>query len=186
MDKNTKTQLANLWSEDRDIQGQAFQFIQAATDQPVDWAYAAWNDLVAHLVDPDNHSRAVAAQLLCNLAKSDPEERILKDFGKLLAVTHDERFVTARHCLLALWRIGAAGAKQRQRLVRGLEQRYVECEEEKNGKLIRSDIIQGLRQLYEATGDAKVEAKALALIETETDAKYHQKYARVWRSRGTS
>jgi len=182
MDKTTQSHLANLWSQDRDTQGKAFQYILAATDRPVDWAYAVWNDLVAHLRDPDNHSRAIAAQVLCNLAKSDPDERILKDFEKLLAVTHDERFVTARHCLLALWKIGTAGAKQRRRLVKGLEQRYVECVNEKNGTLIRSDIIQDLRQLYDATGDAKLEATAQALIEMETDAKYRQKYARMWRA----
>jgi hypothetical protein len=182
MDRTTQTHLANLWAEDRETQGEAFQFILAATNEPVDWAYAVWNGLVARLRDADNHSRAISAQILCNLAKSDPEERILKDFEKLLSVTRDERFVTARHCLQALWKIGAAGVKQRRRLIKGLERRFAECPAEKNGTLIRSDIIQDLRQLYGATGDEKVKAKALALIETETDPKYRQKYARVWRA----
>ena len=116
------------------------------------------------------------------LAKSDPDERILRDFEMLLAVTRDERFVTARHCLQAPWKVGAVGAKQRRRLVNGLEQRFVECVKEKNDTLIRSDIVQDLRQLHEATGDSKVEAKALALIEMEPDPKCRQKYGRVWRS----
>ena len=50
----------------------------------------------------DNHNRAIAAQVLCNLAKSDPQYRMLKDFGALLAVIKDERFVTARHCMQAV------------------------------------------------------------------------------------
>jgi len=55
--------------------------------------------MVESLTHMDNHVRAIAAQVLCNLARSDPENRILKDFDALLAVTKDERFVTARHCL---------------------------------------------------------------------------------------
>ena len=181
MDKTTQTQLTNLWSEDRSLQNKAFSYIQTATDKPVDWAYTIWDDLVENLHHPDNHNRAIAAQILCNLAKSDPDARILKDFAALLAVTRDERFVTARHCLQALWKVGAAGQKQKKKLVGGLEQRFRECLTEKNCTLIRYDIIQDLRQLYEATGDQKIKAKALELTETEADAKYRQKYARVWR-----
>jgi hypothetical protein len=182
MNKTTRTNLDYLWSNDRGLQNQAFIAILKATDKPVDWAYAAWDEVVANLSHKDNHNRAIAAQVLCNLAKSDPKGRILKDFDALLAVAKDERFVTARHCLLALWKIGLVGTKQRQRVLKGLEQRYVECVNEKNGKLIRSDIIQGLRQLHTATGDAKIEAKALALIETEDDLKYRKKYVRMWRT----
>lgn len=181
MDKTTQTQLANLWSEDRSLQTKAFFYIQTATDKPVDWAYTVWDELVENLHHPDNHNRAIAAQILCNLAKSDPDARILKGFAALLAVTRDERFVTARHCLQALWKVGAAGEKQKKKLVAGLEQRFRECLTEKNCTLIRYDIIQDLRQLYEVTGDERVKAKALALTETEEDVKYRRKYARVWR-----
>src|SRR5215204_4947326 len=68
-------------------------------DKTVDWAYEAWDEIVANLSHKDNHNTAIAAQILSNLAKSDPENRILKDFDKLLTVTKDERFVTARHGL---------------------------------------------------------------------------------------
>ena len=62
--------------------------------------------------------RAIAAHLLSNLAKSDPKRRMLEDFSSLLAVTRDERFVTARHCMQALWKVGAAG-KQQQKIYMG-------------------------------------------------------------------
>ena len=68
--------------------------------------------------------RAIAAQVLCNLAKSDPEQRMLRDFPALLAVTKDKRFVTARHTLQALWKVGLAGQVQRQMLVDGLAGRF--------------------------------------------------------------
>jgi hypothetical protein len=165
------------------LQNQAFFYVLEATEKPVDWAYKAWAELVKALHHNDNHVRAIAAQVLCNLAKSDPENRMLKDFDALLAVTKDERFVTARHCLQALWKIGAAGKSQQQILVEGLTGRFKECITEKNGTLIRYDIIQGLRNLDDAIQDEKVEEVALALIETEEDRKYRRKYASVWRAR---
>ncbi len=117
MNKTIRTNLDNLRSEDRELQNKAFLYILKATDKPVDWAYDVWDEMVDTLSHKDNHQRAIAAQVLCNLAKSDPENRMLKDFGALLAVTKDDRFVTARHCMQSLWKVGAAGKKQQERLV---------------------------------------------------------------------
>ncbi len=94
-----------------------------------------------------------------------------------LAVTRDERFVTARHCLLSLWKVGAAGAMQRRRVVDGLAGRFEECIAEKNCTLIRFDIIQGLRKLYDEVKEETIREVALELIETEADLKYRKKYA---------
>jgi len=62
-----------------------------------------------------------------------------------------------------------------------LSGRFAECINEKDGTLIRYDIIVGFRQLYEATGDAGVKTRALELVETEEDQKYRRKYADVWK-----
>jgi len=96
-------------------------------------------------------------------------------------VTRDEKFVTARHCLQSLWKVGLAGKKQQKLVVDGLEMRFHECISEKNCTIIRYDIIVDLRNLYDAVGDAKIKEKALALIETEADIKYRKKYATVWK-----
>jgi hypothetical protein len=183
MNKTIQTNLDNLWSEDRELQNKAFCYILEVTDKPVDWAYEVWDGVVENLSDKDNHNRAIAAQLLCNLAKSDPKNRMVKDFKALLAVTKDERFVTARHCMKALWKVGAAGKKQQELLVDGLAGRFKECTTEKNCTLIRYDIIQGLRNLFGTVKDERVKAKALELIETEEDTKYRKKYASLWRVR---
>jgi len=181
MDKTTRTNLDNLWSEDRELQNKAFYTILEVTDKPVDWAYEAWDELLANLTHKDNHNRAIAAQVLSNLAKSDPKNRMLKDFDKLLAVTKDERFVTARHCLQSLWKVGVVGNKQQKVYMDGLERRFKECITEKNCTLIRYDILQSFRYVYDAVKDEKIKEKALELIETEEDLKYRKKYASLWR-----
>ena len=173
----------NLYSEDKKRQNDAFFSLLAATDRPVDWSYTIWNEMVANLKHKDNHIRAIAAQVLCNLAKSDPEQRMLKDFDALLAVTRDERFVTARHCMQALWKVGVAGEAQREKLITGLEQRYQDCAAEKNCTLIRYDILQSLRNVYDQVNDEAIRSKALELIEVEKDMKYRKKYTRLWKTR---
>lgn len=133
------------------------------------------------LSDKDNHVRAISSQILANLAKSDPEKKILRDFDSLLGVTRDKRFVTARHCMQSIWKVGAAGEDQQKRLVDGLEQRFEECTSNKNCTLIRFDILQGLRNLYDEDKDEQIKEKALELIETENDLKYRKKYASLWK-----
>jgi hypothetical protein len=182
MEARTQAHLENIYSKDKQAQNEAYYALMAATEQPVDWAYAAWDDLVAGLSHKDNHVRAIAAQLLCNLAQSDPDKRMQRDFPALLNVTRDERFVTARHCMQNIWKVGLAGADQRQMLLDGLAGRFDDCRSEKNWSLIRYDIVQTLRNLYNAVGDEAVKTLALALIEQEDDLKYRKKYAGVWKS----
>src|SRR4051812_21206615 len=167
MEEAIKAHMANIRSGDRAVRGKAYDALMEATDGPVDWAYEVWDDLIGALGHKDNHLRSIAAQVLCNLARSDPEGRMLRDFDALLVVTRDERFVTARHCLLSLWKVGAAGPRQKEMVVGGLARRFADCVAEKNCTLIRSDIIQGLRNLYDLDNDGAVREKALELIETE-------------------
>ena len=114
MNEITRTALNKLHAEDKGLQNKAFLYLLEETAKPVDWAYDVWDEMVATLKHKDNRQRAIA--VLCNLAKSDPNKRMLKDFSALLAATKDERFVTARHCMQSLWKVGLAGRDQRKKL----------------------------------------------------------------------
>lgn len=173
--------LADLHSDDANRQNVAFQSLMAATREPVDWAYEIWDELLAVLKNGDNRQRAIAAQVLCNLAKSDPEQRMVAALGPLLETTRDERFVTARHCLQSLWKAGIAGDAQRKKLIPGLIKRFRECATEKNCTLIRYDILESIRKVYDAGPDESLRAVAEQLIATETDAKYVKKYRTLWK-----
>jgi hypothetical protein len=181
MDAATRANLDNIRSTDKDLQNKAYSDMMDATEKPVDWAYEVWNDLLADLKHKDNHIRAIAAQMLSNLTKSDPEKRILKDFEALLTVTKDERFVTARHCLQSLWKVGVVGKPQQAVYIEGLEHRFHECINERNCTLIRYDILQSMRNVYDVVKDESIRQKAQELIETETDPKYRKKYSILWK-----
>jgi hypothetical protein len=180
MDKQTRKHLDNLRSEDRDLQNEAFSYILEVTEKPVSWAYEAWDQLVEGLRHKDNHVRAISAQILANLAKSDPKNRMQKDFPALMALTRDERFVTARHTLQSIWKVGTQ-KKMQQTVVNAFADRFRDCLAEKNWTLIRYDIIQDLRNLYNEVNEESIRQKALELIDTEEDIKYRRKYASVWR-----
>jgi hypothetical protein len=180
MDQKTQKHLDNLHSQDRDLQNQAFSYLLKETETPVDWAYEVWDQLVEGLCHKDNHVRAISAQILANLAKSDPKNRMKKDFPTLMAVTKDEKFVTARHTLQSIWKVGLE-TKMQKTVVGALANWFKDCITEKNWTLIRYDIIQDLRNLYDELQDEKIKKKALELIATEEDPKYKKKYASVWK-----
>ena len=183
MNETTRAHVANICNHDRTVQTEAYYALMAETDQPVDWAYEVWDDLIGTLTSKDSHERSIAAQLLSNLAKSDPEQRIRRDFDALLNMTRDPKRITARHLLWHFWKIGLVGATERQMLLAGLALRFGEAGNEQYGTLLRFDIIQALRNLYDADQDEKIREKALQLIETETDPKYRKKYAAVWKQK---
>ena len=109
--------------------------------EPVDWTYAVWEQLIKALTYNNGYSRARAAQILCALAaKSDPEERVLEDFLKIWAVTYDDQYATARHALQAIWKIGQAGQVQRDLVVSYLAKRFQTCIDE-NSHLLFARIL---------------------------------------------
>lgn len=181
MNKATRTLLDQIHSPDRYEQNLAFHALLDLTEEPVDWAEEAWDELLDGLKSSDNRARSICAQLLCNLVKSDHHAMVMRDFDQLLEVTRDERFVTARHTLQSLWKVGEAGRPQRKLLLHGLEQRYQESTDEKNGTLIRYDILQVMRKVYDQHGEEDIREKALSWIEMEEDEKYRRKYSTLWK-----
>ena len=68
---------------------------------------------------------------------------------------------------------------ERRLVVDGLSARFAEAATEKNGTLVRYDILQGLQNLYHATGDETIHELATQLVATEEEIKYRKKYAGV-------
>lgn len=181
MDHQIKLAFEKSKSGNKDERYEAYQNILNATDRQVDWAYEVWAQLVEDLTHKDNHQRSRAAQYLANLAKSDPDLRIMKDFPKLWEVTKDEKFVTARHSLQSIWKVGIAGITQKDMVMEFMVTRFKNCINEKNFTLIRNDIIQNMKNLYDHFNDETIKLTALDLIDTVDDKKYKKKYMDIWK-----
>ena len=176
-----RSHFANLEAENKDDQYEAFISILAATKVKVDWAYEVWDQLVQWLTDADNHRRSRAAQFLAHLAISDSEKRMLNNFPTLWKVTYDPKFVTARHSLQAIWRVGLAGQEQKKLVLDHFTDRFQDGANEKHYTLRRFDMIQGLKNLFDQLQDEDIKQLAMDLIETEEDPKYKKKYLHVWK-----
>lgn len=171
-----------LVTGDRMARSDAYQRLLQATEGAVPWSGAVWDELLALLSDTDNHLRTIAAQLLCNLAASDRDGHMTRDLDRIIEVTHDERFVTARHTMQSLWKIGRTDPAIRAHLLTRFDHRFNVAAAEKNGTLVRYDLLVGLKHLFDTTDDAAVPALANTLIARETDEKYRKKYLTVWKA----
>ncbi len=105
---------------------------------------------------------------------------MLTDLPRLWEVTKDEKFVTARHSLQSFWKVGLGGTEQKDLVMTYMVDRF-KTTEEKNYTLIRFDIQQNMKHLYDELGDEAIKQTAMELIDTVEDDKYEKKYKSVWR-----
>jgi hypothetical protein len=68
------------------------------------------------------------------------------------------------------------GRDNYDRIVSHLEKRFSECANEKHYNLLRQDIIQSFRNIYDSTGNEKVLNKARGLLLLEKEDKYRKRY----------
>jgi hypothetical protein len=187
MDKDVKECIDNLGSANDNIRFNALQTILTLTENRVDWAYKAWDNLAEKLEHENSYQRSIGILVLCNLAKSDPENRINDVLDRLLAHTRDDKFITSRQCIQNIWKAAAANTQAREKVLAHLEKQFSECAEEKHSNLIRQDIIQSIRLLYDyLSGEEKDEAllaRAQGLIAEEEEEKYRKKYAAILKAR---
>ena len=176
MDKDVKEHIKNLGSSDDKVRLNALQTVLKLTDQKVDWVYDVWDDLVLKLDDDNSYQRSIAIMVLCNLLKSDTENRLEGCLDRLLAHTRDEKFITSRQCLQNVWKVAGTSERTRAIVLDHLEKQFEGCAEESHSNLIRQDIIQSMVLVYKITMDEPVLSRAKELIKMEKAEKYRKKY----------
>ena len=176
MDKLVKECIDNLESTDNEIRITALQTVLHLTEDEVDWVYDVWDKLVEKLNHKNSYQRSIAIMLLCNLAKSDIKNRLDASLELLLAHTKDEKFITSRQCIQFIWKVATTSKSRREKVLDYLEARFIECVDEKHYNLIRQDIIQSVKSLYDHEQDDALLTRAQALMMTEQDEKYRKEY----------
>ncbi len=179
MDKDLKKFIDDLESKDDTIRLNALQTILKITEDEVDWVYEVWDDLIDRLDDENSYQRTIAIRVLCNLAKSDAENRMKSSLNHLLAHTRDEKFITSRICIQSIWKVAATSSQAREIIIDHLEKRFEECEPEKHYNLIRQDIIQSMRLLYDYEKNNRLLTRANELVKKEKEDKYRNKYVSI-------
>jgi len=64
------------------------------TENKVDWFEEKHDELAEKLNNENSYQRSIGIMLLCNLAKSDENDKILSILPEIIAHTRDEKFVT--------------------------------------------------------------------------------------------
>jgi hypothetical protein len=183
MDKIIQKHIEELSSTDDKIRLDALQSTLKLTESKVDWVYEVWDHLLTKLDSENSYQRSIGIMLLCNLAKSDVENRLAVSLARLLVHTKDEKFVTSRQCIQNIWKIAAANKSNREKVLKYLEKQFVECVGEKHHNLLRRDIIQSMMSLHRAEKDDALLTRAQALIGKEQEPKYRKQYEALLKSK---
>ncbi len=183
MNKNIQKHVEDLASTDDKIWLDALQATLKLTESKVDWVYEVWDLLLEKLDHENSYQRSIGIMLLCNLAKSDAENRLADSFDRLLVHTKDEKFITSRQCIQNIWKIAAANKSNREKMLKHLEKRFVECAGEKHSNLLRQDIIQSMLAVYQVDKDEKLLTRVQALIAKEQEPKYRKQYEALLKSK---
>jgi hypothetical protein len=176
MNKTIQKQIEELSSTDDKIRLEALQATLKLTETKVDWVYEVWDLLLEKLNHENSYQRSIGILLLCNLAKSDTEDRLRFALDRLLAHTNDERFITSRQCIQNIWKAAATTKSNRDKVLKHLEKRFIDCADEKHYNLLRQDIIQSMVLLSKHEKDDKLLSRVQGLTTKEPEAKYRKKY----------
>jgi hypothetical protein len=176
MDRNIQKHIEELGSTDDKIRLDALQAALRLTEAKVDWVYEVWDLLLEKLENENSYQRSIGIMLLCNLAKSDTENRLGGSLDRLLVHTRDEKFITSRQCIQNVWKVAAADRSNREKVLKRLEKRFVECVSEKHSNLLRQDIIQSMLALHKVEKDDALFTRVQALIAQEQEPKYRKQY----------
>jgi len=175
MNKNIQKHIEDLGSTDDKVRLDALQSLLKVTESKVDWVYEVWDHLLKKLDNENSYQRSIGIMLVCNLAKSDVENRLGTSIDRLLVHTKDDKFITSRQCIQSIWKV-AANKPNREKILKHLEKRFVECSAEKHSNLLRQDIIQSILSLYKEEKDDALLTKVQALTAKEQDMKYRKQY----------
>ncbi|HEX6034752.1 MAG TPA: hypothetical protein VFY83_09975, partial [Anaerolineales bacterium] len=106
----------------------------------------------------------------------DTEDRLGSVLDRLLIHTRDEKFITSRQCIQNTWKVATTNRTNREKVLKHLEKRFVECADEKHYNLLRQDVIQAVISLDKFDGKDGLLTRIRALIAKEADAKNRKKY----------
>ncbi len=182
MDNDLKRCFIELSSKDDKLRFNALTTILEITDKPVDWVDEVWDDLNQKLDDENSFQRSIAIMVLCNLAKSDRENRMSLSIDRLLIHTRDEKFITSRQCIQYIWKVAAASPALKEKIVAHLEKQFQDCTGDKHYNLIRQDIIQSIKNIYDTDYDEALLEKLKKWLPLENNPNYRKKYELIIKS----
>lgn len=180
MDSSIRQKFNEFSSKEDKLRMDALQTILHITDEKVDWVYEVWDDLLQKLDDENSFQRSIAIMVLCNLAKSDSENRMKGIIDRLLIHTRDEKFITSRQCLQNIWKTAIVDPTLKEKILAHLEIQYKNCTCDQHYNLIRQDILQSMKTISGELNESTILEKAYGLAQMEENVKYRKKFLEIF------
>lgn len=179
LNKDIKILFEEINKKDNNIRLNALNQLLEITENIVDWFDDIYLELVKKLKSNNSYQRSIGILLLCNLAKSDKNNKITDLLADLLTHTSDKKFITSRQCIQNIWKIAILDKKYKNQIVKHLKKQYKNCKYNNHYNLIRQDIIETFKNIYKTNLDEDLNKEILKLIELEESEKYKKKYLKI-------
>lgn len=162
----------NLASKDDKLRYAAFKEILELTENKVKWFYDKFYLLTEKLSSENSYQRSIGFMVLANLCKSDDENRIQPLLPELLKQLNDEKFITSRQSIQAVWKFALNNEVMKSIVLKALKNEFYENRHlSTHGNLIKQDIIGSLKLIADNTNDVKILSLISDLISEENDPK---------------
>lgn len=114
--------------------------------------------------------------LICNLAKSDVENRTKTILPNILKLLNDDKIMVKRQTLQNIWKIAVSGNGLEKEIINSLTSKFLECTTEKHYNLIRIDILESLLKINKHNEKFYNLDQINELIASEDNPKNYIKY----------
>lgn len=162
----------NLASNDDKLRYAAFKEILELTEKKVKWIYDKFYLLTEKLSSENSYQRSIGFMVLANLCKSDDENRIQPLLPVLLKQLNDEKFITSRQSIQAVWKFALNNEAMKSFVLKSLGNEFYDNRHlSTHGNLIKQDIIGSIKLIADNANDVKILSLISDLITEENDPK---------------
>jgi hypothetical protein len=179
MDSAIEKLIQQTESKNDAIRFNAFKGLLEITDDKVNWLNDVFDNLNNRLKSDNSYQRSIGMMLLCNLAKSDDDNRLRTALPDILSLLNDEKFITRRQCIQNIWKVAVSKNDLLPSIIKALTNKFKECVSEDHYNLLRQDIITTLSSINQNKPQAGILSQIKALIDIENNAALKKKYEKI-------
>lgn len=165
--------------KDNDIRYEALNELLLLTEKRVVWYNDHIDDILLKLQSKNAFQRSIGMMLICNLAKSDTENRTKAYLPKIIELLSDDKIMVKRQTIQNIWKIAISTNELETEVINLLISKYLKCINEKHYNLVRADILESLLKINNFKESLCPINKIKELIDLEQNISYSKSYKKL-------
>ncbi|SFI23200.1 hypothetical protein SAMN05192551_10953 [Tindallia magadiensis] len=131
-----------------------YEIVTKASEERPDLFYPYWDELASLLNHSNSYHRNIGLTMIANMTKIDEKDLFATIYDRYMEHFNDPKFMTAQCFLQNLKKIIRFKKQDRERIVKALINIDQACDyPEKQKELLKSDVIEVLKEAYEVSED---------------------------------